>query len=185
MNIPEFIRSKIQNKFLKSKSFSLSELFLSSHPAHSRIAESYRTLRTNINFSSIEKEIQSILVTSSAEKEGKTTTVANLAYIIAQTGKSVLMVDADLRKPSLSDLAPDQHTPGLSGLLSDVFNTEIKDGSLGNFSISDLLRLLAFQKKTGLLTLARKKGMPSILRLRESGSLTKALALDFLAKITC
>jgi Mrp family chromosome partitioning ATPase len=153
LNIPEFIRNKIQDKIPKPQTYSLSELFLSNYPVHSRFAESYRTLRTNITFSSIEKEMKSILVTSSAEKEGKTSTASNLSYIMAQTGKSVLMIDADLRKPSLSDLAPDKQTPGLSGLLSDAFSTKIRTGSLGEFGISDLFTLLGFQNKTGVLAL--------------------------------
>ncbi|MDY7038492.1 MAG: capsular biosynthesis protein, partial [Thermodesulfobacteriota bacterium] len=65
------------------------EIFLDHYPAHSRFAESYRTLRTNIHFSFSEKEFRSILITSAGEKEGKTTTVANLAYTMAQTGKTV------------------------------------------------------------------------------------------------
>ncbi|MCJ7583081.1 MAG: DUF4388 domain-containing protein, partial [Candidatus Aminicenantes bacterium] len=128
-------------------------MFLKNYTPHSRFAESYRTLRTNINFSSIEKEIKSILVTSSTEQEGKTTTAANIGYTFAQTGISVLLIDADLRKPSLSNLSPNKHTPGLSSILSDVFSTEIRKGSLENFGISDLFRLLTFQKKTGVLSL--------------------------------
>ncbi len=153
MNIQEFIQNKIQDKIRKPPEFSLSDMFLKSYPPHSRFAESYRTLRTNINFSSIDKEIKSILVTSSAEKEGKTTTAANIGYTFAQTGRSVLMIDADLRKPTLSNLSPNKHTPGLSGILSDIFGTEVRKGSLEDFGISDIFRLLEFQKKTGVLSL--------------------------------
>ena len=129
-------------------------LFLDNYPANSRFAEAYRTLRTNIHFSFIEKDFQSLLVTSAGEKEGKTSTVANLAYTMAQTGKSVLMIDADMRKPSLSRLIPSNESPGLTGLLSDIFDTDIQSGSLNQYGIHDLFRLLSLTKKTGLLHLS-------------------------------
>lgn len=64
------------------------------------VAERYRTLRTNIEFSSRDHEIRSILVASSAPGEGKTTTAANLAVVYAQTGRNTLFLDCDLRSPT-------------------------------------------------------------------------------------
>ena len=64
-------------------------------------SEAYRTLRTNIQFSSIDKPIRSLLVTSSGPGEGKSTTTANLAVVLAQTGQRVIVVDTDLRRPVL------------------------------------------------------------------------------------
>lgn len=129
------------------------ELFLNNYPPQTRFAESYRTLTTNISFSKVDRELRSLLVTSAIEQEGKTTTAINLAYSMAQTGKSVLMIDADLRKPTLSNLIPSNNSPGLSGLLSDAFNVDAKSGSLSEFGVSDLLWLYSFQKRTGILHL--------------------------------
>lgn len=64
-------------------------------------AEAYRVLRANIEFSEIDNPIRTIVVTSSHSGEGKSTTVANLAVAMAQTGKRVILVDTDLRRPSL------------------------------------------------------------------------------------
>lgn len=133
------------------------DMFLGHYPTQSRFAESYRTLRTNVNFSFMEKEFSSLLVTSAGEKEGKTTTVANMSYTMAQAGKTVLMIDADLRKPSLSRIAPSHDSQGLTGILSDTFSTDVDSGSLTQFGVSDLFRLLSFQKKTGILNLFEGK----------------------------
>jgi capsular exopolysaccharide synthesis family protein len=66
----------------------------------SPISEQYKTIRTNINFSSVDREMRSIMVTSSGPGEGKSTTAANLAVVFAQQGKNVLLVDSDMRKPT-------------------------------------------------------------------------------------
>jgi non-specific protein-tyrosine kinase len=64
-------------------------------------SEAYRTLRTNIQFSSVDKPIRTLIVTSSGPSEGKSTTSANLAIVMAQTGQKVVLVDTDLRRPVL------------------------------------------------------------------------------------
>ena len=70
----------------------------------SPVSEAYRTLRTNIQFSSIDKKVKTIVVTSADMSEGKTTTVTNLAETFAQAGNRVMVVDADLRRPRVHQL---------------------------------------------------------------------------------
>ena len=80
-------------------------------------AEAYRSLRSNIEFASVDRPIHSLLVTSSVPGEGKTVTAANLALVFAQAGRSVLLVDADLRRPGLHTLFRLGNEVGLSTLL--------------------------------------------------------------------
>ena len=84
---------------------------------HSVIAEQFRTIRTNIEFTSIQTRLKSILVTSSLPKEGKSFTAANLAAVFAQQNKRVLLMDADLRKPAVHDYFDRGHHPGLTNVL--------------------------------------------------------------------
>ena len=135
------------------KTGDLLRLFLGRYPAKSRYAEAFRTLRTNVHFSFMEKDFQTLLVTSAGEGEGKTNTVANLAYTMAQAGKSVLLIDADMRKPLLSRAFTSNNSTGLTGLLSGVFGTDVREGTLDQYGIHDLFSLLSLKKKTGLLYL--------------------------------
>jgi capsular exopolysaccharide synthesis family protein len=132
----------------------ISDLFLADYPGRSRFAEAFRTLRTNIQFSFMEKDLRCLLITSAGQEEGKTSVVANLSYTMAQAGKKVLMVDTDLRKPTLSRLVPSNNSRGISGILTSVFGKEVGEGALKDLSVSDLIRLLSFQKKTGQLSLS-------------------------------
>ena len=70
----------------------------------SPVSEAYRTLRTNLSFSSLDEPIRTLVVTSPAPDEGKSTTVANLAVTMAQGGRSTILVDCDLRRPALHTL---------------------------------------------------------------------------------
>lgn len=87
----------------------------------SPISEAYRTLRTNIQFANVDQIVKRILFTSAGPGEGKSSTVANLAVSIAQSGKKVLIIDADLRNPSQHKIFELSNHNGLSTtLVEDV-----------------------------------------------------------------
>lgn len=83
----------------------------------SAVAEAFRTLRTNIQFKSLDKPVRTLLITSSAPEEGKSTVVANLAVSLAQTGAAVIAVDCDLRNPSLHQIFGLPNDRGLTSLM--------------------------------------------------------------------
>src|SRR5690625_1720378 len=90
----------------------------------SPISEQYRTIRTNLQFTSIDKPLRSILVTSSSPSEGKSITIANLAVAYAQQNKRVLLIDADMRKPTVHYTFRLENIRGLSNLLIDEATLE-------------------------------------------------------------
>src|SRR5262245_18094905 len=80
-------------------------------------AEAYRTLRTNIQFSSLDKPLRTLLATSSAPDEGKSTTLANLAITMAQAEHRVILVDCDLRRPTLYTIFDLTSDVGLTSMI--------------------------------------------------------------------
>ncbi|MBP1154387.1 MULTISPECIES: CpsD/CapB family tyrosine-protein kinase [unclassified Paenibacillus] len=103
----------------------------------SYISEAYRTLRTNIQFSTFDNHIRSIVVTSSEPSEGKSTTITNLAVAFAQEGKKVVLIDADLRKPTLHHYFMKSNRIGLSNLLAGQYTIQqaISDTHIENLSL--------------------------------------------------
>lgn len=103
----------------------------------SPISEAYRSLRTNIQFSDIDNPKRVILMTSAATKEGKSTTCVNLAITFAQTGSRVLLVDSDLRRPTLHSFFNVDKMYGLSNVLigSLSFNDVIKRTEVENLDL--------------------------------------------------
>lgn len=82
------------------------------------VSEQFRTLRTNINFSMPDQELKTLLFTSASPGEGKSTVAGNTAVVFAQEGKRVLLVDADMRKPTVHYTFHMTNTLGLSNLLT-------------------------------------------------------------------
>ncbi len=80
--------------------------------------EAYRVLRTNLDFSGVGKKIQTLLVTSSVMGEGKTTTVSNLGTVYADSGKKTVIVDLDMRKPTIHKLFGITAENGISSVLT-------------------------------------------------------------------
>lgn len=138
-NIEEEIGMPVVAKVFKSDAKSSNknsklELILNKYPK-ALVSESIKSLRTNLQFSTVDSELQTILVTSSIPGEGKSFVSANLAISFTQTGKRVLIVDCDMRKGRQHRMFKLSNSKGLSNLLIDdiknisqyVNKTNIKD----------------------------------------------------------
>ena len=84
------------------------------------LQEAYKTLRTNIRFSLREEGCKKFCITSSVSGEGKSITLLNLAISFAQDGQRVLLVDADMRRPTMARLLVEKAAPGLSTILAGM-----------------------------------------------------------------
>lgn len=99
----------------------------------SPVSEAYRTLRTNLSFSSLDEPLRTLVVTSPAPDEGKSTTVANLAVTMAQSGRKTILVDCDLRRPSLHTFFNLNAEPGLTDtLLADNVQPQLQKTGVDN-----------------------------------------------------
>jgi len=104
----------------------------------SPIAEAYRALRTNLEFSNLDKSLRALLVTSAGAEEGKSTTLANLAVTIAQSGKRVILVDADLRRPTQHQIFGLANNAGLTDMARDdalLAAPPLQDSGVSNLQI--------------------------------------------------
>ena len=99
-------------------------MFIVNKKPKSVAAESYRTLRTNIKYSSFDNEYRCIAITSSGMGEGKSTTAGNLAFALAQSESTVLLVDCDLRKSSIHKHFKISNNIGLTDLLVGNYKSE-------------------------------------------------------------
>ncbi|HZB60162.1 MAG TPA: polysaccharide biosynthesis tyrosine autokinase [Actinomycetota bacterium] len=116
--IPPLSKRVRQEGKLRWKRRSRNSLVTLEQP-NSPAAESYRTLRTRMARLASQLDINSVMVVSAGVGEGKSTTAANLAVVLAETGKDVLLVSADLRRPRVHQFFSLQNKSGLSNLLTD------------------------------------------------------------------
>lgn len=98
----------------------------------SPIAEAFRSFRTNMQFFIIDKQIKSLVITSSLPGEGKSTIAYNLAVSIAQTEKRVLLIDTDLRKPNIYTYIEPQDFTGITNIIvQDIYYKEVLHSKAG------------------------------------------------------
>ncbi|MDF7639828.1 CpsD/CapB family tyrosine-protein kinase [Lactobacillus sp. ESL0791] len=131
------------------------------------VSEQFRTLRTNINFSAVNHELKTILITSPEVNEGKSTISANLAVTWAQQGQKVLFIDADLRQPTIQNtFGLFNRKGGLSTILSSTkdFDSVVQRSLVNNLAIitsgptpPNPAELLASKRMENLLASFRKK----------------------------
>lgn len=117
-HLPEFARWEVEAERVEPRLVSITQ-------PHSTYCEEYRSLRTHILHKSQRRKLQSIVVASVNPAEGKTITSLNLSWMLAQTdGVKALIIDADLRMPSLSDYLGIETDRGLSDILSETVTLE-------------------------------------------------------------
>ncbi|MBQ8985584.1 polysaccharide biosynthesis tyrosine autokinase [Candidatus Saccharibacteria bacterium] len=177
---------KISKNDMKSKKDS-SELVTEKYPK-AIVSENIKSLRTNLQFTAIDKNLKTILVTSTNASEGKSFVSANLAISFAQTDKKVLLVDCDLRKGRVHRLFDIPNTDGLSNLLTDeldnighyIHNTNIKNLDVitcGTYPPNPS-ELLASRKNKKLLTSLRHRYDIIIFDGAPIGGLTDSVILS-------
>jgi non-specific protein-tyrosine kinase len=102
----------------------------------SHISEAYRTLRTNLSFYSLDNPLTTLVVTSPSPDEGKSTTIANLAVTMAQSGRKTVVVDCDLRRPLLHELFNLNAAPGfVDYILADEMAIPLQDTGIENLQL--------------------------------------------------
>lgn len=159
------VTGKISKNDMKNKK-DASELVVEKYPK-AIVSENIKSLRTNLQFTAVDKNLKTILVTSTSASEGKSFVSANLAISFAQTDKKVLLVDCDLRKGRVHRLFDIPNTDGLSNLLTDELenlNHYIHNTAINNLDVitcgtypPNPSELLASRKNKKLLTSLRHR----------------------------
>jgi non-specific protein-tyrosine kinase len=126
----------------------------------SAAAEAYRTLRTNLMFSSVENPIQTLLVTSSVAGEGKSEALANLAVTFAQAGNKTILVDADMRRPAQHDIWGIKNR-GLTTMMID--DAALSNPPLVESGVDNLLLLPAGEEPPNPADLLSSKRMNEVI----------------------
>ena len=112
-----FKTNKIEQKF--------ENIFIVRNEPKSLISEAFRTLRTNIKFSSLDKPLKTLLITSPIPEAGKSSVSVNLALTVAQSGSKTILVDTDFRRPIIHKIFKEDNKPGLTNVL--VENKKIEE----------------------------------------------------------
>ena len=133
--------------------------------SRSPLAESYRHLRTSLLLSTAGRAPRSLLVTSSLPGEGKTTTAVNTAVSLTQTGASVVLIDADMRRPRMRSIFGFSDRPGLSSILSSDVSRE------------DTLAMVSKDEVTGLHVLTSGPIPPNPAELLGSEQMRRLMTL--------
>jgi capsular exopolysaccharide synthesis family protein len=123
----------------KNQQSTNSSLLVAHDDPRGAVAEAYRALRTNIQFASPDHPIHTILATSTSAEDGKSTTLANLAITLAQAGHHTILVDCDLRRPSLHKLFG---VPNETGLTSMILDSKTSDAPPFQVTVEENLVLL-------------------------------------------
>jgi non-specific protein-tyrosine kinase len=152
---------------------------------HSPAAEAYRSLAANLQFAYADRQLQTIGVTSAAAGEGKSTTVANLAVALAQSGRRVIVVDADLRRPGQHTLFGVKREDGLSTvLLGDQTSLPLQETQSSGVRVlasgpspANPLEVLASRRFDQVLALARAQADFVLVDTPPAGALADAAVL--------
>ncbi len=118
---------------------------------NSHFSEAFRMLATNLRFSEPSGSKGVYLVTSGTPQEGKSTVSLNLGLTMARLGIRTLVIEADLRLPTMRKVLRLPEKVGMTDVFLETFNMELKQGELGKLTIGDIHQLLEIQEKSGTL----------------------------------